>query len=323
MEAASQEIEFPIMRYDIALPLLEGRVPIDGVTLKPTRVPGMIFQEDSPYRHGNFHVGDLNLCYWLPAIEAGWPVVGLPIFIKRKPVYEYIFCRSGAGIHEPSDLAGRRIGARQYRVSTVIWAVGLLQDCYDVDFSNVEWVVWTKEVFPLHASPRIVPPADPQQSVADSLLAGEVDAIITDISDAATFEQLENNPAVHRLFPNYSDEDFKLYKESGVFTPAHLIVMNRELDRQHPELALKLYDAFERSKQMAYTDILSDQRGFGVVYLREALKEQFERWGDPWRNGITANKQEIDTFIRYNSELGMIRSPLSYEQIFAAGVLDT
>ncbi len=32
MTGDSQEIEFPVMRYDITLPLLEGRVPIDGVS---------------------------------------------------------------------------------------------------------------------------------------------------------------------------------------------------------------------------------------------------------------------------------------------------
>jgi hypothetical protein len=31
------EVEFPVMRYDITLPLLEGRVPIDGVKLKPVK----------------------------------------------------------------------------------------------------------------------------------------------------------------------------------------------------------------------------------------------------------------------------------------------
>jgi 4,5-dihydroxyphthalate decarboxylase len=283
----------------------------------------MIFQEESPYHDGKFGVGDLNVCYWLPAIEAGWPVIGLPVFVKRKPVYEYIFCRTGAGIREPRDLAGRRIGARQYRVSTIIWAVGLLQEHYDVDFSDVEWVVWTNEVFPLHRPPRIAPPADPQKSVVDSLIDGEVDAIITDISDAALFERLENSPEVHRLFPSYADEDFKLYQETEIFTPAHLMVMNRDLDRAHPELSTKLFQAFEQSKQVAYNDILSDQRGFGIPYLREAFLENRRRWGDPWRNGLSANKREIDTFIRYNRELGMISSDLTYEQIFAAGTLDT
>ena len=37
MSAETLEIEFPVMRYDITMPLLEGRVPIDGVTLKPVK----------------------------------------------------------------------------------------------------------------------------------------------------------------------------------------------------------------------------------------------------------------------------------------------
>ena len=40
------EIEFPVMRYDITMPLLEGRVPIDGVTLKPVKSSSMINKED-------------------------------------------------------------------------------------------------------------------------------------------------------------------------------------------------------------------------------------------------------------------------------------
>lgn len=95
------EIEFPIMRYDVTLPLFDGRVDIEGVKLKPTRIPAMIFRDDLPYRVGNFGVADLNVGYWPAAIEAGRQLIGLPLFIKRKPIYEYVFCRAGAGIESP------------------------------------------------------------------------------------------------------------------------------------------------------------------------------------------------------------------------------
>lgn len=101
------------------------------------------------------------------------------------------------------------------------------------------------------------------------------------------------------------------------------MVMSRKLDRDYPELAASVFQAFEESKRTAYSDILSDQRGFGIVYLRERMKEQVERWGDPWVNGITPNKRMIDTFLQYNHEQGMIDSRMSYEDIFAAGTLDT
>ena len=316
-------LSFPIMRYDIALPLLEGRIDIPGVKLEPARVPAMIFTPDSPYKDGNFGVGDLNVCYWLPAIEAGWELIGLPVFIKRKPVYEYIFCRADAGIRTPKDLEGKRVGGRQHRVSTTIWLRGLLQHRHGVDVSKIRWVIWMDEVFPVYRSFQMEPPADPQKSVVDSLLDGDVQAIMTDISDAQLFNTLETDPRVVRLFPDYTAEDERLYRETGIFTAAHLIVMSKKLDRQHPDLARKLYDAFEASKATASNDTLSDQRSFAIPQLRERFLEAAERWGDPWKNGITANRCEIDTFLQYNLEQGMIRKPMTYDQIFAKGTLDT
>jgi 4,5-dihydroxyphthalate decarboxylase len=164
---------------------------------------------------------------------------------------------------------------------------------------------------------------DESKNMAQRLVAGELDALITDISDTRLFQALENNPSVRRLFPNYMEEDQELYNETGIFTPVHMIVMSRKLNRQRPELAAKLYLAFETAKQIAYDDILSDRGGFSVVYLRERLNEQLANWGDPWQYGINANKAAIDAFIRYNVEQGMIRHAPSYDEIFAAGTLDT
>jgi hypothetical protein len=32
------------------------------------------------------------------------------------------------------------------------------------------------------------------------------------------FEKLENSPQLTRLFPNYLDEDEKLYRDTGIYT---------------------------------------------------------------------------------------------------------
>lgn len=323
--AAAQplEIEIPMMRYDIMQPLLEGRVPIDGVTLKPIRgVSSMVTSRNTPLADGSFGLADLNLGYFLPAIEEGWELVGLPVFSKRKPVFTYIFCRPE--IAAPRDLEGKRIGAARYRSAITIWLRGLLRHRYGVDISTMRWVVWGGEVFPVHdEQARIEAPPDPSKSLVDSLLDGEIDAMMTDISDRKTFEVLESDPRVHRLFPDYIAEDRRLYQETGIYTPVHLIVMSKKLDRQYPELAGKLYAAFERSKQLAYDDILSDMRGFSVVYLRERMKEQMAEWGDPFGYGIAANARTIDTFVQYNVEQGMVRSSYTHAQMFAESTLET
>jgi 4,5-dihydroxyphthalate decarboxylase len=199
----------------------------------------------------------------------------------------------------------------------------LLRDRYGVDFANVQWVLQAKEVFPVHDTNAKIEYVDESKNMSQRLIAGELDAIITDISDTKMFENLETSPKIKRLFANYVEEDQKLYRETGIYTPVHMIVMSRKLDRERPELAAKFYAAFEKAKQIAYDDILSDRSGFSVVYLRERMKEQLAAWSDPWKYGIKANKTTLDAFIKYNVEQGMIRSAPTYAEIFASGTLDT
>ncbi|HEY3165975.1 MAG TPA: hypothetical protein VGK57_02035, partial [Candidatus Binatia bacterium] len=266
---------------------------------------------------------DLNIGYFLPAIEAGWEIIGLPVFSKRKPVYQLIFCRADAAISSPKDLENKRVGSRTYRTALTVWARGLLSEYYGVDFSSVQWVLQAKEVFPVHDSPARIEYVDETKNMSQRLIAGELDAIITDISDTKMFENLENNPKINRLFPEYLKEDQKLYQKAGIFTPVHMIVMSRKLDRERPDLAARFYAAFEKAKEIAYDDILSDRGGFSVVYLRERMKEQIKTWSDPWKYGLKANKNTIDAFVKYNVEQGMIRTAPSHADIFASGTLET
>jgi 4,5-dihydroxyphthalate decarboxylase len=323
MGTESLEIEFPVMRYDITMPLLEGRVSIEGVNLKPVRTSSMINKEDPKMKAGDFGLCDLNIGYLLPAIEAGWEIIGLPIFSKRKPVYQLIFYHADAAIGSPKDLENKRIGSRTYRTALTVWARGLLREYYGVDFSSVQWVLQAKEVFPIHDSHVRIEYVDESKNMSQRLIAGELDAIITDISDTKMFENLENHPKIKRLFPEYWKEDEKLYQKTGIFTPVHMIVMSRKLDRERPEFAAKFYAAFETAKESAYDDIRSDRGGFSVVYLRERMREQTKNWGDPWKYGLKANKSTIDAFIKYNVEQGMIRTTPSYTDIFASGTMDT
>jgi 4,5-dihydroxyphthalate decarboxylase len=325
MKTAPLEIELSQMRYDITMPLFEGRVPLEGVLLKPVKSSSMINREDAKLKAGDFGLLDLNIGYFLPAIEAGWEIVGLPVFSKRKPVYQLIFCSSSSGIRSAKDLAGKKIGSRTYRTALTVWARGLLKERHAVDFAEITWILQAREVFPVHDDSLSIKIkyVDESKTMAQRLIDGELDALITDISDAKLFEMLENSPAVYRLFPDYIEEDQALYKDTGIFTPVHMIVMSRKLDRARPELAAKLYAAFAAAKRMAYDDILSDRGGFSIVYLRERLQEQFARWGDPWPYGLKHNKAATDAFIRYNLEQGMILRAPAYEEIFASGTLDT
>src|SRR5581483_4327602 len=235
-------LQVPSMTYDIMRPFLEKRVPIEGVEIQIGQAPVMIYKDEPALREGNFGLADLNLGYWPQAIEQGWELTALPVFSKRKGAYQFIFVRSDRGINSPKDLEGKRVATRSYGTSLTIWARGLLQHRYGVDISKLRWVVWVRDFFPTYHVPEPEMFADPKKSVFDALLDGDVDAMITDISDKDAVQAFKKSPNVKRLFPNYPEEDFKLYQEEGIYTPVHMMVMSKKLDRERPELAHQLYD---------------------------------------------------------------------------------
>src|SRR5204863_90855 len=83
---------------------------------------------------------------------------------------------------------------------------------------------------------------------------GEVDASTGDIIDAKAWAALESSPDVKRLLPDYQEQNRRLFKEHGIFTPVHIILMGGKLNRAQPGLARRVYDAFARSTEMAYQD---------------------------------------------------------------------
>ncbi|HEY7162972.1 MAG TPA: ABC transporter substrate-binding protein, partial [Candidatus Binatia bacterium] len=272
------ELKFPLMRYDIVQPLLDGRVKVEGADIKPFKTSSMVFADVPQLRTGDFDLWELNWGYFLPAIEAGWELIGLPIFPKRKPAYQYIFCRTDAGIDRAKDLEGKKVATSQYRIVIDIWLRGFLKHHHGVDPSSIKWLSLRDDIFPIHDHKVQIEIAKGDKNPVDRMLDGEVEAIITDISDVKLFNVLENNPKVKRLFPDYVERDYNMYRKTGIYAPMHLIVMSKKLDRDHPELAGKIYQAFEQAKKVAYDDILSDMAGFTVVNLRERMKEQIGRW---------------------------------------------
>jgi len=322
--AEELEIQIPWMRYDLTLPLIEGRVPIEGVKLVPNRLApaGTVFGPDSPLTTGDFGLVDLNMANWLPAIERDWGLVGLPVFSKRKHIYTYLFCRAGAGINSPKDLEGKRVLSTISGSAVAIWLKGLLQHRHGVDVESITWVS-PREQWSLHNSRWKLERLERPKNVAEALLDGDVDATAVDVSDRRLFQILENNPKIKRLFPDYLLDAKRLYQETGIYPPVHMIVMSKKLDRQYPDLAGKLYAAFEAAKRLADEDILSDLFWYSVGDLRERVLEQSRKWADLYPHGIAANKTAIDTFASYCHEHGIVKATCTYERMFAASTLDT
>jgi hypothetical protein len=102
-----------------------------------------------------------------------------------------------------------------------------------------------------------------------------------------------------------------------------MMVMSRKLDRDHPDLAGKLYAAFEKAKQLATEDVLDDKSGFSLIDLREKFLAQNREWGDLFPHGIKANRKMLDRLVEISRDFGLLKEAPSFEKAFAASTLAT
>ena len=315
----------PHYRFDQVQPLLQGRVQIEGVKLVLDDI--MVnagFFENQRFKDGAFDLLDCNWGDTVPAIEAGWDFRLIPIFIKRKPVWQYLWVRADRGIDGPKDLEGKTIATVGYGSAISTYTRGFLQHFHDVDISQLRWLSAGPARFHLHKDVSVEYASGPRRSPVEHLIAGEVDACTGDITDVKAWRALDEDPGVKLMFPNYPDLNRQLFVEKAICTPVHVLAIGGRLMRQQPELPLRIYEAFERSTRLALDDALGDGTGYSlIVHMRETLGEQVQTWGDVWRHGLSANKPNVDAFLDYNYEQGLTRTRLSYEEVFAPGTLDT
>jgi 4,5-dihydroxyphthalate decarboxylase len=261
----------------------------------------------------------------IPAIDAGWDMRCLPVFIKRKPVYNYLWVRADRGIENPKDLEGKTVGTVGYSSSISVYTRGLLQQFHGVDLSQLRWLVNGPGPFPIHNPAIRIDQADgPPKSSAQRLLDGEIDASTGDIIDLAVWRELESRSDVKHLFADYQAENLKLLTAHGMLTPVHIMVIGGKLDRDNPDLARTLFDAFERSRQIAYEDALCDATSYSLkMSARELLRDEVRTYGEVWTHGLRQNATAVNLFLDYCAEQGVTSRRLALEDVFAQSTLTT
>ena len=88
---------------------------------------------------------------------------------------------------------------------------------------------------------------DSGKSLSDLIEDGDVDATIgTSLPQA-----IRSNPNIARLFPNFRALEKAYYARTKIFPIMHLVAIKKEVYEKHPFVATSLYNAFNKSKNIA------------------------------------------------------------------------
>ena len=127
--------------YDRTRPLLENRVRLDGIKLTYLNlvIEEIFFRQ---MRHQEFDASELSFSSFLVSMfEETPPFIAIPIFPSRSFRHSGIYINANAGIREPRDLAGKRIGCAEYQLTANVWIRGILKDEYGVEPASFTTVI--------------------------------------------------------------------------------------------------------------------------------------------------------------------------------------
>ncbi len=301
--------------YDRHGPLLEGCIRhadlnVDFIELDPQQGRHERFLQEF-----EFDAAELSLSSYLIAVDKGLPVHAVPIFPRRLFSQSQMYKNLHCGIHGPQDLSGKRIGLSGYQNTLGVRAKGDLTHFYGVPRDTVIWVTPGKEVIDIELPAEVkVETRHSMAEIEEEFVEGEIQAMF--VSRLPTPFR-EGNPRVARLFSDPQAEEERYLREEGYFPIMHVLAFKKELADNFPRLPQLLYDVFELARQKAMQRWV-DPNWSMALWGRQEMERQNRLCSvDPWRNGLAANRKNLERFALYSHEQGLTRRRLTPDELFA------
>nr|MBA3297826.1 ABC transporter substrate-binding protein [Acidobacteriota bacterium] len=299
--------------YDRTSALLDGRIQPDGIDLNHLTLP----VEETFFRmmrHQEFDIAEMSLSsYVVSLFTPEPPFVAIPIFPSRAFRHSGIYLNVSAGIREPRDLIGRKVGNPEYQLTANVWIRGILADDYGVPVSSVTYYTGgAEEPGRPEKQALTLPPAirveriGPTQTLSGLLATGGIDAMYA----PRTPSPFRNDSGtVTRLFPDFVPVERDYFRRTKIFPIMHTVVMRRELYENNRWIAQSLVKAFTAAQRETYEDLRETAALKAMLpWLTAHIEETRRAMGqDYWPYGVENNRHTLATFLRYAFEQGLAK----------------
>jgi 4,5-dihydroxyphthalate decarboxylase len=316
-----------IERYDRHFPFFDGTVkPPPGVTLDVLQVGQSVTLRDGTDRHkrmlkGDFDVGEFSMSTYLMAKGRGMPIAGIPVFPRRLFSQSQMWVHPDSNLWHPRDLLGKKVALSSFQTTLSLLAKGDMKFYYDVPWEEIHWLLTTDEKvkFKTKAGVTLEFIGD-QKDLGVMLENREIDAFFLPHPPHSV---VSGKTAARRLFADCKAEELAYYKKVGSFPIMHVIAIRQDLLDREPWIAKAVMALFDQSKEIAES-YYEDPNWSRLAWGRHGFEEERRLFGrDPWENGFARNKANIERFIKYSHDQGLIDQAYPAETLFARETLDT
>jgi 4,5-dihydroxyphthalate decarboxylase len=290
-------------------PLAERRVATPGLDLTT------ILIKDNGARHDRFLAGEfdgaeLSFAMFLSRFGRQDIYGGIPVFLNRQFRHSAIFINKRAGINQPRDLNGKRIGILTWMNTAALWARGVLVE-HGVDLGTVRWVSGDRADVGSELIPKAFAIEAAAKPLLDLLLSGEIDALITPRTPSR-----DHPETVARLFPNFAEVEADYFRQTGAYPSSHVLVVRLPLLEQHPWLANALFQAACKARLLAH-EYASDPEHSTLAWYGAYHEREVALMGaDADAYGIEPNRKTLEKMLEYAHAAGLIAERPPVAELF-------
>ena len=319
------QVTLAISDYDHVRDLTTGRVAPEGIDL----VPLDLTVEEIFYRFTTFRewdISEMSLAKYVSLVATGdTSLTAIPVFPSRVFRQSAVYLRREAGIAEPAQLAGRKVGIPEWAQTAGIFVRGWLTHQVGLDLASVEWCQAgvnqpgrvEKVALDLPAGVRIR--TFPERALSKMLLSGDIDAAIT-AHPPACYEAGDSR--VVRLYEDYRPVEEAYWRETGIFPIMHTLAIRSSLLEGREWIAMNLYKAFEEAKRRSVErarEITASR--FPIPWCFDDARRAAAYFdGDYWPYGIAGNAVTLEAFLDFAFEQGVCGRRVGVEELFAKEV---
>ncbi len=325
------ELSIALSENENTRAVLDGRIAPEGIRLHATPMhPSEMFWRQLKF--AEFDVSEMSMSSMTIATSQGpTPWVMIPVFTTREFFHLRILIRAAAGIKEPADLKGKRVGVPEYQQTAALWSRGVLQHEFGVHARDIEWHMERTPEVSHGGATAFKPPAGvtvhripASTNIGEMMVKGELDATLLylthgNIVDRSRIE-LTADKGFRPLFDRKA-EAARYFKKTGIYQINHGMVIRRSLHERYPWAALNIFNAFAKARAevlRARDTALHRHYEPGLIGddVRKALAT------DPMAYGVKTNRKVLETVTQYVHEQGLSARRVGLDELFAASTLD-
>ena len=128
---------------------------------------------------------------------------------------------------------------------------------------------------------------------------------------------------VRRLFADVDAEELRYFKKYGYWPIMHIMAIRNDAIARDPGLPRAMMEMYAEARALA-DEYFSDPNFSSLAFGRRYFEREKEMFGDDmWPIGLAANRKNLERFMMYSRDQGLIKGDFAVDDLFAESVRDT